>query len=83
LFGHPAISAAAAVALPDEYLGEKICAAVVFNGPPIGLIELNEYLDGRGVSVHCRPDVLAALPSLPKTAVGKVDKQKVIAMLTD
>ena len=35
LFAHPAIYAAAAVALPDEYLGEKICAAVVFSGPPI------------------------------------------------
>ncbi|OBI77409.1 (2,3-dihydroxybenzoyl)adenylate synthase [Mycobacterium sp. E740] len=82
LFAHPAIYAAAAVPLPDEFLGEKICAAVVFNGPPITLAELNDYLDERGVSAHCRPDVLAPLPTLPKTAVGKVDKKKLVSQLT-
>jgi len=83
LSAHPAIYAAAAVALPDEFLGEKICAAVVFNGTPITLAELHEFLDARGVSAHCKPDVLAPLPSLPKTAVGKVDKKKVVAQLTN
>ncbi|RAV12755.1 (2,3-dihydroxybenzoyl)adenylate synthase [Mycolicibacterium sp. GF69] len=82
LFAHPAVYAAAAVALPDEFLGEKICAAVVFKGAPVTLAELNQFLDERGVSAHCRPDVLAPLPTLPKTAVGKVDKKKVIAQLT-
>jgi mycobactin salicyl-AMP ligase len=81
LFAHPSIYAAAAVALPDEYLGEKICAAVVFSGPAITLAELNKYLDERGVSAHSRPDVLAPMPTLPKTAVGKVDKKKVVAQL--
>ena len=81
LFAHPAIYAAAAVALPDEYLGETICAAVVFNGAPISLAELNAFLDERGVSSHSRPDVLAPMPTLPKTAVGKVDKKKVVAQL--
>jgi mycobactin salicyl-AMP ligase len=81
LFAHPAIYAAAAVALPDDYLGEKICAAVVFSGPAITLAELNQFLDERGVSAHSRPDVLAAMPMLPKTAVGKVDKKKVVAQL--
>lgn len=81
LFAHPAVYAAAAVALPDEFLGEKICAAVVFKGAPITLAELNEFLDERGVSAHCRPDVLAPLPTLPKTAVGKVDKKKVVTQL--
>ncbi|BBY83010.1 AMP-binding protein [Mycolicibacterium pulveris] len=82
LFAHPAIYTAAAVAVPDEYLGEKICAAVVFKGAPITLAELNQFLDERGVSAHCRPDMLAPMPSLPKTAVGKVDKKKVVAQLT-
>jgi mycobactin salicyl-AMP ligase len=30
MLSHSAIFSAAAVALPDPYLGEKICAAVVF-----------------------------------------------------
>lgn len=81
LFAHPGIYAAAAVAMPDEYLGEKICAAVVFSGKPITLAELNNFLDARGVSAHTKPDMLAALPTLPKTAVGKVDKKQIIAQL--
>ncbi|MEO3761127.1 AMP-binding protein [Mycobacterium sp. B14F4] len=81
LFAHPAIYAAAAVALPDDFLGEKICAAVVFQDAPITLAELNRFLDDRGVSAHCRPDVLAPLPALPMTAIGKVDKKKVVAQL--
>ncbi|TQK28027.1 AMP-binding protein [Arthrobacter sp. SLBN-53] len=82
LFAHPGIYAAAAVAMPDEYLGEKICAAVVFSGAPITLAELNSFLDSRGVSAHTKPDMLAALPTLPKTAVGKVDKKQIIAQLS-
>ncbi len=82
LFAHPGIYAAAAVAMPDEYLGEKICAAVVFSGRPLTLAELNGFLDSRGVSEHTKPDMLAALPSLPKTAVGKVDKSQIIELLS-
>ncbi|MDW5614227.1 (2,3-dihydroxybenzoyl)adenylate synthase [Mycolicibacterium sp. D5.8-2] len=82
LHTHPAIYAAAAVALPDEYLGEKICAAVVFRGKPITLAELNAFLDERGASKHARPDVLMPVRSLPTTAVGKVDKKQLVARLT-
>jgi mycobactin salicyl-AMP ligase len=78
---HPAISSAAAVALPDPYLGEKICAAVVFSGRPVTLTELNAYLDQRGVAKHARPDVLSAMASLPTTPVGKIDKKAIARQL--
>jgi mycobactin salicyl-AMP ligase len=81
LLTHPAIYAAAAVPLPDDYLGEKICAAVVFRGAPVSLAELNAFLDERGASKHARPDVLVPVPSLPATAVGKVDKKTLVASL--
>jgi mycobactin salicyl-AMP ligase len=77
LRSHPAISSAAAVALPDPYLGEKICAAVVFAGNPVTLTELNDYLDQRGMARHARPDVLIEMAALPTTAVGKVDKKAI------
>lgn len=82
LLTHPRIYAAAAVALPDEYLGEKMCAAVVFRGKPLTLAEVNGFLDERGASAHARPDALVAMPSLPMTAVGKVDKKQIVAQLT-
>jgi mycobactin salicyl-AMP ligase len=78
---HPAISSAAAVALPDPYLGEKICAAVVFAGKPVTLTELNAYLDKRGLARHARPDALSALASLPTTPVGKIDKKAIVRQL--
>lgn len=82
LLTHPAVYAAAAVGLPDDYLGEKICAAVVFKGAPITLVQLNEFLDERGASAHARPDVLVPMPALPATAVGKVDKKKLVTSLS-
>jgi mycobactin salicyl-AMP ligase len=82
LLTHPAIWSAAAVALPDDYLGEKICAAVVFSGTVLSLAELHRFLDERGVAVHARPDLLEPMTSLPTTAVGKVDKRAIIAALT-
>jgi len=77
LLAHPAIWSAAAVGVPDDYLGEKICAAVVFAGPPVTLAELNSYLDERGVAAHARPDLLVSMAALPTTPVGKVDKSAI------
>jgi mycobactin salicyl-AMP ligase len=76
MLSHSAIFSAAAVALPDPYLGEKICAAVVFR-EPVSLAELNAYLDERGVAAHARPDMLVAMPSLPITPIGKIDKKAI------
>lgn len=81
LLAHPAIASVAAVALPDEFLGEKICAAVVFNGAQLDLAQLNRYLDDRGVAAHARPDMLVPMAALPLTAVGKVDKKQIVAAL--
>lgn len=83
LLTHPAIRAAAAVPLPDEYLGEKICAAVVFTGDTVTLAELNRYLDGRGAATHARVDAVAAMTTLPTTAVGKVDKTAIAQQLAE
>ncbi|MEN4474881.1 (2,3-dihydroxybenzoyl)adenylate synthase [Mycolicibacterium cosmeticum] len=82
LITHPSIWSAAAVPLPDEFLGEKICAVVVFSGPPVSLADLNAHLDSRGVAAHSRPDTLVAMPSLPTTAVGKTDKKAILTQLT-
>jgi mycobactin salicyl-AMP ligase len=82
LLSHPAIWSAAAVALPDPDLGEKICAAVVFAGHALTLAELNSYLDERGVATHARPDMLVAMPALPTTPVGKIDKKAIARQLS-
>jgi len=83
LLSHSAIWSAAAVPLPDPDLGEKICAAVVFVGEQLTLADLNAYLDERGVAAHARPDMLVAMPALPTTPVGKVDKRAIASSITD
>ena len=75
MLSHPAIFSVAAVALPDPYLGEKICAAVVFTGEPLSLAELNAHLDRRGVAAHARPDMLAAHGG-PAHDTDRQDRQK-------
>ncbi|BBY37930.1 2,3-dihydroxybenzoate-AMP ligase [Mycobacterium mantenii] len=82
MHSHPAVYSAAAVALPDPYLGEKICAAVVFNGRELSLAELNGYLDQRGVAAHARPDVVVAMTSLPTTPIGKIDKKAIASQVS-
>ncbi len=81
LLSHPGVASAAAVALPDPQLGEKICAAVVFAGPPLGIAELNAYLEQRGVAAHARPDMLVEMAALPTTPLGKVDKKAIAGRL--
>jgi mycobactin salicyl-AMP ligase len=76
MLSHPSIFSAAAVPLPDPYLGERICAAVVFAEEPISLAELNAVLDERGVATHARPDMLVAMAALPTTPIGKIDKRR-------
>jgi mycobactin salicyl-AMP ligase len=82
MLSHPAIFSAAAVPLPDPYLGEKLCAAVVFTREPISLAELNAYLDQRGVAAHSRPDMLVAMPTLPTTPIGKIDKKAIVRQVS-
>jgi len=83
LLRHPAIRSAAAVGVADQYLGEKVCAAVVFNGAPLTLTELNRHLDACGAATHVRVDQLVPLPALPTTAVGKVDKKAIVRQVSN
>jgi mycobactin salicyl-AMP ligase len=81
LLSHPAIRSAAAIGLPDDFLGEKVCAAVILDSTPVTLAQLNGYLGERGVATHVRVDQLAILPALPTTAVGKIDKKALACQL--
>jgi 2,3-dihydroxybenzoate-AMP ligase len=72
---HPRVRGCAVVPVPDPTLGEKTCAFVVPRGEPVGLAELREFLTGRGLAGYKLPDRIAYLDTLPRTNLGKIDKQ--------
>ncbi|MCR8898356.1 AMP-binding protein [Gordonia sp. GONU] len=80
LLAHPSVRQVAVVGLPDDALGEKICAAVVLShdhppAQPLELATLRTFLADRGLASFKLPDVVRIVRSLPVTAVGKIDKK--------
>lgn len=79
---HPAVLRAAALPVPDDRLGEKVCLAVMFRpGASAEAEEILLHLDQAGLSKYDMPEFFLALPEIPLTASGKVLKRAVAAQL--
>ncbi|HVV07981.1 AMP-binding protein [Amycolatopsis sp.] len=75
LIEHPAVAAVAVVGMPDERLGERVCAYVVpAPGAEPTLADLTGYLREHDVATPKLPERLELLTELPMTATGKVRK---------
>ena len=75
LIAHPAISAAAVVAMPDAILGEKACAYMSLrDGETLALFAMREFLAARGVAQFKWPERIEIVSELPLTNVGKIKK---------
>jgi 2,3-dihydroxybenzoate-AMP ligase len=71
---HPAIHETAVVGMPDQVLGERICAYVVLKeGTNPTFDEIIAFLKGNGASVQQLPERIELVKDLPVTKVGKVD----------
>lgn len=83
LLTHPGIAQVAVLGLPDERVGELICAVIVAapSEPTPKLKELKAYLHERGLARFTQPDKLVARDELPVTAVGKIDKRELARQL--
>jgi 2,3-dihydroxybenzoate-AMP ligase len=68
----------AAVALPDHDLGERVCVFVVPRpgGAIVALDDLRRALTERGAAAYKLPERLEVVDTLPVTAVGKIDKNR-------
>jgi len=81
LYGHPAIMAAAAVALPHAEAGVRIAGCLVASGvnrPSI--VEMKGFCN-RHLPAYMNPDIFVFLDSLPRTSTDKVDYQALIRQL--
>ncbi|TWP48508.1 acyl--CoA ligase [Lentzea tibetensis] len=71
---HPAIRDVACVGVPDELMGERLCACLVLTGE-VGVECLSEFLAAAGIARFKHPERLLVLDELPLSPAGKVDKE--------
>jgi len=77
---HPAVQKAAAFAVADSRLGEKVCLAVVLHDEqPLTPPALLAHLAACGLSKYDMPEYYIALDALPLTASGKILKRELAA----
>ncbi|HFQ5212044.1 TPA: (2,3-dihydroxybenzoyl)adenylate synthase [Vibrio vulnificus] len=81
LLSHPQIAQVAVFPLPDAHLGEKIAVAAVIRGSEIMLRDIRQFLQAKEIAAFKLPDELFAVKSLPKTAVGKIDKKRILSTI--
>jgi acyl-CoA synthetase (AMP-forming)/AMP-acid ligase II len=77
--GHDAVEKAAAFAVADPRLGERVCLAVVardsMRADPESILQ---HLDLAGLSKYDMPEFILSLQAMPLTASGKVIKRELV-----
>ncbi|MEO7242245.1 MAG: class I adenylate-forming enzyme family protein [Variovorax sp.] len=79
LLACPGVREAAVVGVPDDVLGEKVCACVVSadGGQVLTLAAITAFLrEHKRVAVYKLPEYLLALTELPRNPVGKILKRE-------
>jgi len=75
LLGHPVVLDAAAVAMPDETLGERLCVYVVPKpGETVTLESIKSFMTEKGIAVYKLPERLEIIDAIPRNPVGKIRK---------
>ncbi|MGA7416684.1 MAG: class I adenylate-forming enzyme family protein [Acidimicrobiales bacterium] len=82
LFEHPGISDVAVIGLPDERMGERVCAVVVPRAAALGLDDIRSFVVDRLAAFKC-PEAMFAIDELPRTPTGKTDKRELRAVVAD
>lgn len=74
---HPRVADTAAVAMPDQVMGERVCCYVTTNdGAPLELADLTRFLEEESVTKSLWPERLICLAELPTSAGGKIAKSE-------
>ena len=76
LMDHPSIAAAAAIAIPDDVMGQRVYAYLVARdgAAPLDVADLQEWFVARGMAKFKIPEFVEYLDEMPLTSSGKTDK---------
>ncbi len=76
--GHPAVVDCAAIAVPDDIMGEKVCLCVVARDPahPPTLTEVTDWMREQGFGSYKLPESLRVVEAIPRNPVGKILKRE-------
>jgi 2-hydroxy-7-methoxy-5-methyl-1-naphthoate---CoA ligase len=70
------VEMAAAVAMPDAILGERVCLYLTLaEGSSIDLADVVATMQAAGVARYKQPERLVVVDRIPTTKVGKIDKK--------
>lgn len=83
LIAHPAVFDAAVVSMPDPFLGERICAVLVADGPAPDAAAIRAWMRGRDIAAFKVPDQILFVDAFATTAVGKVSRKSLRAALRE
>lgn len=87
LVEHEHIENAAVIGMPDERLGERVCAFVELSNDQnsslnFQLDDITSYLENQGIAVFKLPERIEIMDELPRTEVGKIDKKQLKDRIT-
>jgi acyl-CoA synthetase (AMP-forming)/AMP-acid ligase II len=72
---HPSVARAALAPMPDERLGQRVCAYVVpVDGAALSLADVVDFLRQRSVASYKLPERLEVVAGLPLTSGGKLSR---------
>lgn len=79
---HPAVFKVAALPVPDDRLGERVCLAVITkDGAEIEPADMLRQLAEAGLSKYDMPEYFLRLDAFPLTASGKVQKRDMVEQI--
>jgi acyl-CoA synthetase (AMP-forming)/AMP-acid ligase II len=76
LHQHPAVREAAVVSMPNDRLGEGVCAYIILRADRPGETELAEFVVSSGLAKQKIPERFEWVADFPRTASGKVRKDQ-------
>lgn len=82
ILSHPSVKNVACIPVPDDALGERMCACVILRDrASLSFDELKQFLLAKEIAKFKIPERLEILPDFPLSTFGKVSKKKLAEMV--